>query len=316
MTPAGAPCVVGGTELQVSRRHTRELRDRPASGDQPRRPARPTGEPSARGDRTRHRAAAARAGPGDQSPRRHAAVRGPVRPRDRGDRRADRARRGLHGARCCAPSSGSALRCCAAPRSCSAGCRCCSSLVPGHQRTPGAGGCRCRGCVLGVLVYPVLRPARRWLYVRQAERNERDFAELVDGAAVNATYGVVAVVLVCLATLAIGAFGLRFSRTTSDFFVASRTVSPALERLRDRRRVPLGRLVPGVAGLVLASAPTCCGSRSAGPPATSCCWSWWRRRCAARAPTRCPTSPRPGWSRRAVRHAGLACWWSASAGST
>ena len=41
----------------------------------------------------------------------------------------------------------------------------------------------------------------------------------------NATYGVVAITLVCLVTLGIGAFGLRLSRTTSDFYVASRTVS-------------------------------------------------------------------------------------------
>ena len=54
------------------------------------------------------------------------------------------------------------------------------------------------------------------------------------------------------------------------------------------------------------SAPTCSGTPSAGPPATSSCWSWSPRRCAARAPTRCPTSPRPGWPRRRVRAASLA----------
>ncbi len=37
---------------------------------------------------------------------------------------------------------------------------------------------------------------------------------------------VVAVVLVTVATIAIGAYGLRLSRTTSDFYVASRAVSP------------------------------------------------------------------------------------------
>ncbi|GAA1902849.1 cation acetate symporter [Lapillicoccus jejuensis] len=36
---------------------------------------------------------------------------------------------------------------------------------------------------------------------------------------------VVAVTLVCLVTLAVGAFGLRLSRTTSDFYVAGRSVS-------------------------------------------------------------------------------------------
>jgi len=38
---------------------------------------------------------------------------------------------------------------------------------------------------------------------------------------VSPTYGVVAVLLVAVATLSIGAYGWRFSRTTSDFFVAS-----------------------------------------------------------------------------------------------
>ena len=42
----------------------------------------------------------------------------------------------------------------------------------------------------------------------------------------NPAYGVVAIVLVCTVTLAIGAFGLRLSRTTSDFYVAGRTVTP------------------------------------------------------------------------------------------
>ena len=38
--------------------------------------------------------------------------------------------------------------------------------------------------------------------------------------------GLVALVVVSLTTLAIGTYGLRFSRTTSDFYVASRTVRP------------------------------------------------------------------------------------------
>ena len=44
----------------------------------------------------------------------------------------------------------------------------------------------------------------------------------------NATYGMVAITLVAIATIGIGAFGLRISRTTSDFYVASRSVSPVL----------------------------------------------------------------------------------------
>ena len=42
----------------------------------------------------------------------------------------------------------------------------------------------------------------------------------------NSAYGVVAIVLICTVTLGIGAFGLRLSRTTSDFYVAGRTVTP------------------------------------------------------------------------------------------
>ena len=38
--------------------------------------------------------------------------------------------------------------------------------------------------------------------------------------------GIAAVVAVAVATLAIGAYGWRFSRTTSDFFVGSRAVGP------------------------------------------------------------------------------------------
>jgi cation/acetate symporter len=45
---------------------------------------------------------------------------------------------------------------------------------------------------------------------------------------VNQVPGIVAVVVVTITTLAIGTWGLRFSRTTSDFFVASRSVPPWL----------------------------------------------------------------------------------------
>ena len=42
------------------------------------------------------------------------------------------------------------------------------------------------------------------------------------------TFGAVAVLVVSVLTVGIGIWGLRLSRTTSDFFVASRTVRPAL----------------------------------------------------------------------------------------
>ena len=44
----------------------------------------------------------------------------------------------------------------------------------------------------------------------------------------NTAATVVAVALVALTSMAIGAFGLRLSRTMSDFYVASRGVSPVL----------------------------------------------------------------------------------------
>jgi cation/acetate symporter len=69
---------------------------------------------------------------------------------------------------------------------------------------------------------------------------------------VNPTAGVVAVVLVAAATLAIGALGLRFSRTTSDFYVASRTVGPLWNASAIGGEYLSAGSFLGVAGLVLA----------------------------------------------------------------
>jgi cation/acetate symporter len=63
---------------------------------------------------------------------------------------------------------------------------------------------------------------------------------------------IVAVVVVAIATLAIGTYGLRFSRTTSDFFVASRTVRPALNASAIGGEYLSAASFLGVAGLVLA----------------------------------------------------------------
>ncbi|HET7385629.1 MAG TPA: cation acetate symporter [Nocardioidaceae bacterium] len=68
----------------------------------------------------------------------------------------------------------------------------------------------------------------------------------------NSTYGLIAVALVSVATLAIGAYGWRFSRTTSDFFVASRSVRPALNASAIGGEYLSAASVLGVAGLVLA----------------------------------------------------------------
>ncbi len=63
--------------------------------------------------------------------------------------------------------------------------------------------------------------------------------------------GVVAVVLVSIATLAIGTFGLRISRTTSDFLVASRTVRPRLNASAIGGEYLSAASFLGVAGLLL-----------------------------------------------------------------
>ena len=63
--------------------------------------------------------------------------------------------------------------------------------------------------------------------------------------------GVVAVVVVTAVTLAIGTWGLRFSRTTSDFFVASRTVHPRLNASAIGGEYLSAASFLGVAGLLL-----------------------------------------------------------------
>jgi cation/acetate symporter len=68
---------------------------------------------------------------------------------------------------------------------------------------------------------------------------------------VSTAPGFVAVVLVTLLTLAIGTYGLRFSRTTSDFFVASRTVRPGLNASAIGGEYLSAASFLGVAGLLL-----------------------------------------------------------------
>ena len=63
--------------------------------------------------------------------------------------------------------------------------------------------------------------------------------------------GLVALLVVSLATLAIGTYGLRVSRTTSDFFVASRTVRPALNASAIGGEYLSAASFLGVAGLLL-----------------------------------------------------------------
>ncbi|PRY34600.1 cation acetate symporter [Umezawaea tangerina] len=71
----------------------------------------------------------------------------------------------------------------------------------------------------------------------------------------NSTYGVVAVLVVALGTMLIGAYGLRISRTTSDFYVASRTVSPWWNASAIGGEYLSAASFVGIAGLIFAHGP-------------------------------------------------------------
>ena len=111
----------------------------------------------------------------------------------------------------------------------------------------------------GVAVYPLLVGVG-WWYVR-AVRARRARVRRARGTAVAGgmvTPGqavwpaVLAVVGVCVATVAIGALGLRLSRTTSDFYVASRVVTPRWNASAIGGEYLSAASFLGIAGLVLA----------------------------------------------------------------
>src|SRR6187455_1611812 len=67
----------------------------------------------------------------------------------------------------------------------------------------------------------------------------------------SAAWGVTAIALVSVATLVLGIFGLRVARTTSDFFVASRSVRPTLNASAIGGEYLSAASFLGIAGLVL-----------------------------------------------------------------
>ncbi|MGX5208196.1 sodium/solute symporter [Streptomyces violaceus] len=71
----------------------------------------------------------------------------------------------------------------------------------------------------------------------------------------NSSYAIPAVALVVVATVLVGAFGLRISRTTSDFYVASRTVGPRLNAAAISGEYLSAASFLGIAGLVLVQGP-------------------------------------------------------------
>jgi len=68
----------------------------------------------------------------------------------------------------------------------------------------------------------------------------------------NAGVGLVAVLTVSVLTLAIGVFGVRVSRTTSDFYVASRSVGPVVNASAISGEYLSAASFLGAAGLILA----------------------------------------------------------------
>jgi Na+(H+)/acetate symporter ActP len=68
----------------------------------------------------------------------------------------------------------------------------------------------------------------------------------------DAAHGAVAVAAVTVATVLVGMFALRLSRTTSDFYVASRTVSPLLNASAIGGEYLSAASYLGIAGLILA----------------------------------------------------------------
>ncbi|MBW4721018.1 sodium/solute symporter [Saccharothrix obliqua] len=71
----------------------------------------------------------------------------------------------------------------------------------------------------------------------------------------NSTYGIVAVLAVAIGTALVGTYGLRISRTTSDFFVASRTVSPWWNASAIGGEYLSAASFVGIAGLIFAHGP-------------------------------------------------------------
>lgn len=66
----------------------------------------------------------------------------------------------------------------------------------------------------------------------------------------NASLDIAGVLIVLVATLGIGVFGLRFSRTTSDFYVASRSLSPWLNASAIGGEYLSAASFLGIAGLI------------------------------------------------------------------
>ena len=113
----------------------------------------------------------------------------------------------------------------------------------------------------------------------------------------NPAIGYAAIATVAIVSVLIGVYGLRISRTTSDFYVASRTVQPWWNASAIGGEYLSAASFLGIAGLILLTGASALWFPIGYTAATSCCCCSSPRRCAARARTRSPTSPRRGSSR-------------------
>ena len=258
------------TDLVVSRRHTRELRELLGR----------------RADRRDRRAGPPGPGPGHRPA---AAPRAPPRRRHRRDRRADRARRGLHRAPCCASSCALAV---ADPRRARPDRRLAAAAVPrsspawptSHVARDAAGlaaargrsstrGCCCSAgsSSAGPSATSATSPTARSPedepmspVTRRRPRHRR---------------------------------GRRWSpsRRWRSAPAGCGSRAPPATSSSPRARCARGSTPRAIGGEYLSAASflgvagagahrrraRCSGTRSAGPPATSCCWSWSPPRCAA-----------------------------------
>lgn len=96
-----------------------------------------------------------------------------------------------------------------------------------------------------------------------------------------------------MVTVLVGAFGLRISRTTSDFYVASRTVGPRLNAAAISGEYLSAASFLGIAGLVLVQGPDMLWYPVGYTAGYLVLLLFVAAPCAAPAPTPSPTSPRP-----------------------
>src|SRR5699024_5579924 len=122
-----------------------------------------------------------------------------------------------------------------------------------RHRHPGAG--RDPGAVVAARRGSLPAAGRCRLGGRAAAPTERAGGAGVHrpgGPPMNPTAGIVAVLLVAVSTALLGIVGVRAARTTSDFYVASRTVSPWWNASAISGEYLSAASFLGVAGLILA----------------------------------------------------------------